>query len=583
MRGASIIMKSLETLGVDVVFGFPGGQVLPLYDALLDSNVRHVLVRHEQAAAHAADGYARASGRTGVCFATSGPGATNLVTGLATAFMDSIPLVAITGQVGVGLLGRDSFQEADISGITIPITKHNYIVKNPADLARTICEAFHIASTGRHGPVLIDVPKDVQAAETEFVWPQSLDLPGYRPRIEPDPTQVAAAATVMLSAKAPLIYAGGGVVASGASADLQALAGYLQAPVTTTLMGLGAVPYDSPLFLGMPGMHGTRAANRAIQECDVLVAVGARFDDRVTGRVDRFAPNARIVHVDIDRAEMGKNVRVDFPVLGDARACLRALLERIQEMRPATGGLACAAGCSEGTGVVTYPGRAAWLSRLASFKRNGNGKKPPSVNGHSPRPARVLRDLMEIAGEEAVITTDVGQHQMWVALYYGFTRPRTLLTSGGLGTMGYGLPAAVGAQVARPGSRVVLVSGDGSFLMNSQELATVAANRLPLKMIVFNNGCLGMVRQWQELFYRRRYSQVALDGSPDLVKLAGAYGIQGMRVAKPARVAPALREAFETPGPVLVDLVLDTEENVFPMVPPAASLDEMIEGPGSVN
>jgi len=567
LNGASILLKSLEALGVEVAFGYPGGQVLPLYDALIDSGIRHVLVRHEQAAAHAADGYARASGRTGVCIATSGPGATNLVTGLATAFMDSVPVVAVTGQVSVGLLGRDSFQEADISGITIPITKHNYIVKNVADLARTICEAFHIASTGRKGPVLVDIPRDVQQAETEFVWPQPVNLPGYRPRTEPDPDQVEVAASAILEARKPLICAGGGVISSGASAELAMLAERIQSPVTTTLMGMGAMPADSPLFLGMPGMHGTVAANRAIMECDLLVAVGMRFDDRVTGRVDGFAPDAKIVHIDIDRAEMGKNVRVDYPVVGDAGACLRALLERIAG--PATADVMRA--------------RAEWLDYLRSIRQRRSTRGSPSANGHHPRPAQVLRLLSEMAGDDAIIATDVGQHQMWVAQHYPFRSPRTLLTSGGLGTMGYGLPAAIGAQIARPEAMVVLVSGDGSFLMNSQELATVKANGLPVKMLVFNNGCLGMVRQWQELFFRKRYSQSLLTGSPDLVKLAEAYGIEGMRVSRASRVGPTLEAALGRPGPVLVDIVLDTEENVFPMVPPAASLEQIIEGPGSVN
>lgn len=579
LNGASIVLKSLEALGVEVAFGYPGGQVLPLYDALFDSGLRHVLVRHEQAAAHAADGYARASGKTGVCIATSGPGATNLVTGLATAFMDSIPVVAITGQVAVGLLGRDSFQEADISGITIPITKHNYIVKNVADLTRTVCEAFHIASTGRKGPVLVDIPRDVQQAEGAFVWPQPVDLPGYRPRTEPDPAQIERAASAMLEARRPVICAGGGVISAGAVAELTALAEYMRAPVTATLMGLGAVPYDWPSFLGMPGMHGTVVANRAIMECDLLVAVGMRFDDRVTGSTDRFAPGAEIVHVDIDRAEMGKNVRVDYPVAGDARACLQALLEGIRGMEGTTG----QAPVSSCRGNAVHRARAEWLRYLSSLDQAGSRAASASMNGHCPKPDRVLRELREVAGEEAIIATDVGQHQMWVAMHYGFKRPRTLLTSGGLGTMGYGLPAAIGAQVARPGATVVLVSGDGSFLMNSQELATVKANNLPIKMLVFNNGCLGMVRQWQELFYRKRYSQSVLDGSPDLLKLAEAYGMTGMTLAAPSSVAPVLRAAFETPGPVLVDVRLDRGENVYPIVPPAASLDQMIEGPGSVN
>ena len=565
-NGAMILIKSLETLGVDVMFGYPGGQILPFYDALVDSNIRHVLVRHEQGAAHAADGYARVSGKTGVCVATSGPGATNLVTGLATAYMDSIPIVAITGQVGVALLGRDSFQEADISGITIPVTKHNYIVKDVKDLAKTMREAFHIASTGRRGPVLVDVPKSVQMAEAEFAWPGSVDLPGYHPRTEPDESQVAAAAEVIAASRSPLIYAGGGVVSSDASAELMALAEKLRAPVTTTLMGLGAAPHESPLFLGMPGMHGTRAANTAMMECDVMVAVGARFDDRVTGRTDRFAPNATIVHIDIDRAEMGKNVRVDCPVQGDAGCCLRSILRKLDEMK----------GSRSGEADEIPRARAEWHGRLSSLRTNALQANDPA------RPSTILRELREMAGD-AIIATDVGQHQMWVALHYGFDRPRRLLTSGGLGTMGYGLPAAIGAQVARPDSRVVLVSGDGSFMMNSQELATVSQNDLPIKMLIFNNGCLGMVRQWQEMFFRKRYSHSLLGGPPDFVKLAEAYGIHGMSVSDPAKIRPTLREALDRPGPALVDLRIDTGENVYPMVPPAAALDEMIDGPGREN
>ncbi|KAF5055496.1 Acetolactate synthase large subunit [anaerobic digester metagenome] len=553
--GARLLLDELERQGVSTIFGYPGATVLPVYDELYDSPLRHVLVRHEQAAAHAADGYARASGCTGVCIATSGPGACNLVTGIATACMDSSPVVALTGQVPTSLLGNDAFQEADITGIVAPITKHAYLVKRTDELVRRVREAFLIAGTGRRGPVLVDLPKDVLTgmAADEPDGPDPV-LAGYRPTPRGHPRQVRAAAELIARAERPVIYAGGGVIASGASAVLVRLAERCLAPVTTTLMALGAVPADHPLNLGMLGMHGTVQANLAITECDLLVAIGARFDDRVTGRLDAFAPRAAVVHVDIDPAEIGKNRAVDVPIVGDARTVLEQLLAAL--------------------GPAVGAGRRAWHRWCADRRRPS-----PAVRG-SPdaiAPQAVIEALNESLPASAVVVSEVGQHQMWTANTFRFRRPRQWITSGGLGTMGFGLPAAMGASCALPDAPVVVVAGDGSLQMNIQEFGTLVQHRIPVKVVVMNNGFLGMVRQWQELFYDRRYAATELP-SVDFVGIARAYGIDGIRVETADEMDGAIRAAIEIDGPFLVDIRIEREANVFPMVPAGAAINEMIDG-----
>lgn len=547
--GAEILVKCLESEGVDTIFGYPGGVVLPIYDALYDADIRHILTRHEQGAAHAADGYARATGRPGVCLATSGPGATNLVTGIANAYMDSAPLVAFTGQVAQPLLGRDSFQEADITGITMPITKHNYLVKDTNELARIIKEAFHIATTGRPGPVLIDIPRDVSASRTEYVEAGDIYLPGYKPVLEGDPGQVMAAARAIAQSQRPLIYAGGGVVISGAHEELLRLAELMMAPVCNTLMGLGGFPGSHPLSLGMLGMHGTKYANFAVCECDLLIAVGARFDDRVTGKLETFAPEAKIIHIDIDPAEIGKNVRVDIPIIGDVKRVLAQLLEVLE---PRLG--------------------EAWKDKIMAWK-----KEYPLdfCDGERLKPQAVIREIYNLTNGNARITTEVGQHQMWTAQYYTFTKPRSFISSGGLGTMGYGMPAAVGVQAGCPDDVVFDIAGDGSIQMNIQELCTAVNYELPINVAIMNNGFLGMVRQWQELFYNRRYSHTELF-NPDFVKLAEAYGAEGLRVTRRAEMAPAIEQAIRSSKPVMIDFVVDREDNVMPMVPPGESLNKML-------
>ncbi|WP_134212375.1 biosynthetic-type acetolactate synthase large subunit [Pelotomaculum propionicicum] len=550
LSGAEILLKSIEAEGVDTIFGYPGGQALPIYDALYDSGIRHILARHEQGAAHAADGYARATGKPGVCLATSGPGATNLVTGIANAYMDSVPLVAITGQVTRSSLGKDSFQEADITGITMPIVKHNYLVKDPAELAQTVKDAFHIATTGRPGPVLIDMPSDVSLEKVPYRRPGQPDLPGYKPLLDGDHSLIMEAARAIAKSERPLIYSGGGVVISGAQEELVRLAEMLLAPVTSTLLGLGGFPGNHPLSLGMLGMHGTKYANFAVCECDLLIAVGARFDNRVTGKLETFAPGAKVIHIDIDPAEIGKNVRVDIPIVGDVKRVLRQLLEVLQ---PRLG--------------------AAWQEKIQAWK-----KEYPleyRENGDSLKPQSIIREIYYLTNGQARIATEVGQHQMWTAQYYSFTKPRSFITSGGLGTMGFGLPAALGVQVGCPGETVFNIAGDGSIQMNIQELCTAVNYELPVNVAILDNGYLGLVRQWQEMFYNRRYSQSELQ-NPDFVKLAEAYGAEGYRVTKKSEVTPVLEQAIRSNKPVMIDFIIDREDNVLPIVPPGESLNKML-------
>ena len=560
MTGAEIFVKALEDLGVDVVFGYPGGAVLNIYDALFqNTKVRHLLVRHEQGAVHMADGYARASGKTGVCLVTSGPGATNTVTGIATAYMDSVPIVVFTGQVPTLMIGNDAFQEADIVGITRPCTKHNYLVKQTRDLARIVKEAFYIASTGRPGPVLVDLPKDVLAGSAEYHLPKEVKLRGYHPTYEGHQKQVENAIRMLLEKERPVIYAGGGVILSGAAHLLKEFATILGIPVTTTLMGLGGFPGTDPLSLGMLGMHGTYRANMAISTCDVILGVGARFDDRVTGKIDEFAPGAKIIHVDIDPTSIQKNVPVNIPIVGDLKDVLRKMIKLVKGTKEA----------------AQYRKKIApWRDQIDKWKatyplayKQGKGRIKPQY---------VVEQIYEITKGEAIVTTEVGQNQMFAAQYYLFDHPRTFLSSGGLGTMGYGLPAAIGAQVAMPDRVVVDIAGDGSIQMNIQELATAVQYRLPVKVVILNNGSLGMVRQWQELFFQGKYSQTCLPQLPDFVRLAEAYGAAGFRARKPGEVPEVLRKGFDAKGPALIDIVTDPDEMVYPMVPAGAPLTKML-------
>ncbi len=560
MTGAEIFVRALADMGVDVVFGYPGGSVLNIYDALFqNTKVRHILVRHEQGAVHMADGYARASGRTGVALVTSGPGATNTVTGIATAYMDSIPIVVFSGQVPTLMIGNDAFQEADIVGITRPCTKHNYLVKETKDLARIVKEAFYIASTGRPGPVLVDIPKDVLAGSAEYVMPREVKLRGYHPNYEGHPKQVESAMRLILEKERPVLYAGGGVILSESSSQLTELAHTLGIPVTTTLMGMGAFPGTDPLCLGMLGMHGTYWANMAISHSDVIVAVGARFDDRVTGKIDEFAPHAKIVHVDIDPTSIQKNVPVDIPIVGDLKDVLRKMIKLVKGTKEA----------------AAYRGKIApWRKQIVTWAKTHPLVYKPAKG--KIKPQYVVEQIYEITKGEAIIATEVGQNQMFAAQYYLFDRPRTFLSSGGLGTMGYGFPAALGAQVAMPDRLVVDVAGDGSIQMNIQELATAVQYRLPVKVVILNNGSLGMVRQWQELFFQGKYSQTCLPHIPDFVRLAEAYGAKGFRATKTEQVAAVLRKGFEAPGPALIDIVTDPNEMVYPMVPAGAPLTKML-------
>ncbi|MDR3358110.1 MAG: biosynthetic-type acetolactate synthase large subunit [Desulfovibrio sp.] len=557
--GAWILLESLKREGVDVLFGYPGGAVIDIYDELSrHPEIRHVLARHEQGAVHAADGYARASGRTGACLVTSGPGATNTVTGIATAYCDSIPLVVLTGQVPTALIGNDAFQEVDIVGITRPCTKHNFLVKDVNRLAMTIRRAFYLARSGRPGPVLVDLPKDIVQTTAEFVWPEEIGMRSYNPTYKPHINQLRRTVEELARASRPVFLTGGGVIMSNAASELTSLARRLQVPVTGSLMGLGSFPATDPLWLGMVGMHGTYAANMAINHADLLVCVGARFDDRVTGKISAFAPGARIVHIDIDPASIRKNVQVDVPVVGDCRLSLQGMRE------------ICDAKFAGEDWAAKHAG---WLDSVRNWK---NGKPLAYRKNGNIKPQRVVEALFELTGGEAIVATEVGQHQMWTAQFYAFTRPRTLLTSGGLGTMGYGFPAAIGAQLAFPDKKVIVVAGDGSIQMNIQELATAVANRLPVKVIILNNRCLGMVRQWQELFYRNNRFETNMEVQPNFVKLAEAYGAEGYRISGEEDLCPVLKKALASPAAAFVDVMVEREENVAPIVPAGAALDEML-------
>lgn len=561
MKASRVILEALKREGVDTIFGFPGGQVIPLYDALYDFDINHVLVRHEQAAGHAADGYARASGKVGVCLATSGPGATNLVTAIATAYMDSVPMVALTGQVSRHLIGLDSFQEADITGITLPIVKHNYLVKRSEDLPRIVREAFHIASTGRPGPVLIDIPVDVTKEDMEYdpAVPPAMRLPGYKPTLKGHPKQIREAARVIAAAERPVIYAGGGVIIGDASDELRELALYGHIPVTTTLTGKGCFPEEHDLSMGMLGMHGTQYANYAISQSDLIIAVGVRFDDRVTGNLAAFAPHAGFVHVDVDPAEISKNVAVDVPIVGDAKRVLASLLAELRKLD------------------LSPERHLPWMEQVEAWKRDHPLVVRVDEAGEI-MPEWAIQKIWEATKGEAVVCTEVGQHQMWAAQHYLARYPRRFITSGGLGTMGYGFPASIGAQVARPGDLVIDIAGDGSFQMTLQELATAVQYCLPVKVCIINNQYLGMVRQWQELFWQCHYSHTCMEAQPDFVKLAEAYGAEGYRATKPEELEGVLRTAFASPAPAVIDIRVKREANVYPMIPAGGTVHDMMEG-----
>ncbi len=552
--GAQILCESLIEEGVEVIFGFPGGVLLPFYDTLPQySKLRHILVRHEQGAAHAADGYARATGKVGVCMATSGPGATNLVTGIANAYLDSSPIVALTGQVARAFIGKDAFQEIDITGITLPITKHSYIAMEASSMANIVKEAFYLARTGRPGPVLIDLPKDVQTEEAEYRQPGKVNLPGYKVPSRGHPTQVNSAAKLINEAQRPLIIAGRGVIISGAGAELKQFAETGQIPVITTLLGIGCFPENHILSYGMAGMHGSGYANKAVDSTDLLIAVGMRFDDRVTGELSAFAPNARIIHIDLDPAEIGKNVRVTVPIVGDVKAVLQALIK-----------------------LVNTTDHVEWIQELDELR-----KQHPMMDIRDSAgllPQYIIRQIYEATGGDAIVVTGVGQHQMWAAQHYIHNEPNRFISSGGLGTMGFGLPAAMGAKVGCPDKTVWCIDGDGSLQMTIQELATLVQDNIAVKIAVLNNGYLGMVRQWQDLFYDKRYVATPLS-CPDFVKVAEAYRIAGLRVTQREEVAPAIKQAMQHDGPFLIDFMVEPEENVYPMVPPGAAIAQFIEEP----
>ena len=564
MSGAKMLLECLVREGVECFFGYPGGVTLPLYDALYDHHIRHVLVRHEENACFAAEGYARATGKVGVCCATSGPGATNLITGLVDSLMDSIPIVAITGQVHSSLIGSDAFQEADTFGITRPCTKHNYMVKNVAELPQIVHEAFYVAASGRPGPVLVDIPKDVFMAQGHYTPVTAIHLPGYKVYTEGHSGQIRRAAQMVWEAERPFIYAGGGVIAGGASAELREFAELIDAPVVCTLMGLGALASDHPNFVSMPGMHGSYAANMGMSGADVIVALGVRFDDRVTGRLAAFAPHAKIIHVDIDPAEIGKNRAPEIPIVGDVRRVLEKLNKAVTELQPAEGARNAAA-------------RRAWREQIRAWKEQF--PLAPVTSDSEIKPQHLMAEIDRVSGGEAIVCSDVGQHQMWAAQLIRFNHPRLWINSGGLGAMGFGFPSAIGAQFANPDKLVFAVCGDGGFQMSIPELSTVASYGLPVKIIVMNNGYLGMIRQWQELFYNNRLSSATLDSFPDAEKLAAAYGFKGRTVEKPQDLARAIEEAVAEPGPYLLNVKVTPNENVYPMVPAGGAINEMVMGP----
>lgn len=557
LTGAEILMKVLKDENVDTIFGYPGGAVLDIYDKLVQTDIKHIFVRHEQGAVHAADGYARASGKVGVCLVTSGPGATNTVTGIASAYMDSIPLVIITGQVPTHLIGNDAFQEVDIVGITRPCTKHNYLVKDVADLARIIKEAFYIARSGRPGPVLIDIPKDVANSKMEYKKPWDINLRSYRPTYKPNIKQLQKVVGLIKEAKNPVIFSGGGVILSDAAEELTQLIHRTRIPLTSSLMGLGAFPGTDPLWLGMLGMHGTYRANMAISHADLLLAIGVRFDDRVTGKTDEFAQHATIVQIDIDPTSIHKNIPVSVPIVGDCKISLEIINELLEKED-----------CAE-----AIAGRSAWLNQIEEWRST-----TPLAYDQTERikPQYVIEKLFELTNGKAIITTEVGQNQMWAAQYYHFSEPGHFITSGGLGVMGFGFPAAIGAQVACPDKTVVDVAGDGSIQMNIQEMATAVQYGLPVKIVILNNRYLGMVRQWQELFYDRLYASTTLDHNPDFVKLAEAFGAVGLRAEKPEEVEAVLKEGLALPKTVIMEFIVDREENVYPMVPAGKPITQML-------
>ncbi|MEY8562363.1 biosynthetic-type acetolactate synthase large subunit [Eggerthellaceae bacterium 3-80] len=562
MSGAQAVVASLEAEGVDTVFGYPGGQAIKIYDALYDSDqINHVLARHEQGAVHEADGYARATGRVGVAIVTSGPGATNTVTGIATAYMDSVPLVVITGQVPRGVIGTDSFQESDIVGITMPVVKHSFLLQSTDELTRTFREAFHIASTGRPGPVLIDVPSDLASEEMLFVYPDSVSIPSYKPTYKGNAKQIRAAMKAIMEAKRPVLYVGGGVISSGATDEVVELADYMQIPVVTTLMGKGAFPASNPLDLGPVGMHGAKYSNLAMTESDLIVAIGARFSDRVTGKVSEFAPAARVIHIDIDPAEIGKIRDAEIPIVGDAKGVVSALVSNLKK-------------------AEAKPQTAQWLEKLQAWQERFPFYHPHVVEGEEAGtivPELVMTSLSEqLDPEKSIVVTEVGQHQMWASQFIDREVPRSFLSSGGLGTMGFGFPAAIGAAIGEPEKTVVCVAGDGSFQMNSQEMATASINRVPVKVLIMDNRCLGMVHQWQKLFYHERYSSTLLDACPDFVKLADAYGWRARRVEDPAEVDDAIAEMLSSVDPYLLDVVISRDQNVYPMVAPGKALDDVM-------
>jgi len=561
MNGARIMLECLKKEGVDTIFGYPGGTVINIYDELFNcKEIRHILPRHEQAGTHAADGYARATGRVGVCLATSGPGATNTVTGIATAYMDSIPMVIITGQVPTPLIGNDAFQEVDIIGITRPCTKHSFLVRDVKDLAMIMKKAFYIARSGRPGPVLVDLPKDVQIAQTEFDYPETVEIRSYKPKLDGHPRQVEKAMDMILASHRPVVYVGGGAVLGNAAEELTDLCRILTIPVTTTLMGLGSFPENDPNSLGMLGMHGAYCANMAMTNADLIVAIGARFDDRVTGKLATFAPHAKIIHVDVDPTSIKKNVRVDLPIVGDVKDVLTKMIKQADKLKDKL--------------VEFKSALTPWHNDISGWKE----KHPISYKSSTSviKPQLVIQKLRELSNEDAIIATDVGQHQMWTAQFFQFNKPRTLLTSGGLGTMGFGLPSAMGAQAAFPGRQVIAICGDGGIQMNIQEMATLVQNKLPVKIVILNNNFLGMVRQWQELFFDKRYSSTCMELPIDYIKLADAYGAKGFRASKPGDVDKVIKAAFKEKGPVIMEFMIAREEKVLPMVPAGAALNEMV-------